>query len=339
MTAPNLKEPFEVMCDTSDYAVGAVLGQRKGKLIHPIYYASRTLVEAQLNYTTTEKELLAVVFAFEKFRAYLIGKKRKDVEPWFADMANYVASGILPSDLKRQQLKRFTHTTSFTTGMILICTNFMRHFPPSNGNLYILLAVDYVSKWVEAIACAKYIKNKVSTAYHLHINSQAEVSNREIKRILDKAVHLNIKDWSDKLDDALWAYRTPYKTPIRTSPYKLVFGKTCHLPLELKQKAFWAVKRLNMYLSAAEEARKFQLLELYEFRREAYENAKVYKEKTKLKSRWSGPFTVVKVYPYGVITVKEDDNEMEFTVNGQRLKHYWGGEVVRKIDSDQLRLA
>ena len=73
--APDWTLPFELMCDASDHAVGAVLGQRRGKLIHPIYYASRTLTEAQLNYTTTEKELLAVVFAFDKFRSYLVGTK------------------------------------------------------------------------------------------------------------------------------------------------------------------------------------------------------------------------------------------------------------------------
>ncbi|CAA7032058.1 unnamed protein product [Microthlaspi erraticum] len=72
---PNWELPFEIMCDASDYAVGAVLGQRKDKKLHVIYYASRTLDEAQCKYATTEKELLAIVFAFEKFRSYLVGSK------------------------------------------------------------------------------------------------------------------------------------------------------------------------------------------------------------------------------------------------------------------------
>ena len=67
--------PFEIMCDASDYAIGAVLGQRKDNCLHVIYYASRKLSEAQLNYTTTEKEILAVVFAVDKFRSYLLGSK------------------------------------------------------------------------------------------------------------------------------------------------------------------------------------------------------------------------------------------------------------------------
>ncbi|KAK9002723.1 hypothetical protein V6N11_060306 [Hibiscus sabdariffa] len=72
---PDWTLPFELMCDASDYAVGAVLGQRRGKIFHPIYYASKTLNEAQINYTTTEKELLSIIFAFDKFRSYIIGTK------------------------------------------------------------------------------------------------------------------------------------------------------------------------------------------------------------------------------------------------------------------------
>ncbi|CAL9019112.1 unnamed protein product, partial [Prunus brigantina] len=73
--APDWSLPFEIMCDASDFAIGAVLGQKKNKLPHVIHYASRTLNDAQLNYSTTEKELLAVVFALEKFRSYLVGSK------------------------------------------------------------------------------------------------------------------------------------------------------------------------------------------------------------------------------------------------------------------------
>nr|GFB18866.1 reverse transcriptase domain-containing protein [Tanacetum cinerariifolium] len=150
-------------------------------------------------------------------------------------------------------------------------------FPSSRGNKYILVAVDYLSKWVEAKALptndarvvCKFLKSlfarfgapraiisdrgthfcndqfkkvmrkygvthRLFTAYHPQTSGQVEVTNHGLKRILDRTIGQNRASWSDKLDDALWAFRTAYKTPIGCTPYKLVYGKACHLPIELE---------------------------------------------------------------------------------------------------------
>nr|GEW35247.1 reverse transcriptase domain-containing protein [Tanacetum cinerariifolium] len=201
------------------------------------------------------------------------------------------------------------------------------------------------------------VTHRLSTAYHPQTSGQVKVSNRGLKRILERTIGENRAFWSDNLDDALWAFRTAYKTPIGCTPYKIVYGKTCHLLIELEHKAYWALKQANFDLSVAGYHRKVQLNELNELCNHAYENSLIYKEKTKrihdskiknrvfnvgdrvlffksrlkifsgkLKTRWSGPFTIAKVFPYGMVELSQA-NGPNFKVNGHRVKHYFGGDV------------
>nr|GEU34140.1 reverse transcriptase domain-containing protein [Tanacetum cinerariifolium] len=265
LIAPDSDMPFELMCDASDFAVGAVLGQRQDKHFRPIHYASKTITEAESNYTTTEKEMLAVEFTFkvidtkgaenlsadhlsrlknphqnvldpkeinESFplkTLNLVSTRGNQGTPWFADFANYHARNFVVNGMSSQQKKD----------------------------------VYQARKPLKFLRLATMDPPRVT---------MAQITQPR------RAVRENRASWPDKLDDALWAFQTAYKTPIGCTPYKLVYGKVCHLLIELEHKAYWALKHANFDLKTAGDHRKVHINEL---RDQAYENSLIYKEKTK----------------------------------------------------------
>ncbi|GKC10505.1 reverse transcriptase domain-containing protein, partial [Tanacetum coccineum] len=218
--------------------------------------------------------------------------------------------------------------------------DFMGPFPSSRGNKYILVVFDYLSKWVEAKALptndARVVVKFLKSLFAQFRTPHTIISDRGTHFCNDQFVKVMLK--YGVTHRALWDFRTAVKTPIGCTPYKLVYGKTCHLPIEHEHKAYWALKHYNFNLKTAGHHQKVQMNELNELRDQAYENSLIYIEKTKkihdskiknrvfnvgdrvllfnsrlkifsgkLKTRWTRPFTVAQVFPYGVVELSQTD--------------------------------
>nr|GEZ78457.1 reverse transcriptase domain-containing protein [Tanacetum cinerariifolium] len=350
LITPDWDMPCELMCDANNFAIGEVLGQRQDKHFMPIHYASKTMTEAESNYTITEKEMLAVVYAFEKFWSYLIMNKsivytdHSALKYLFAkkdSKARFLRWVLL--------LQEFTFKVIDTKGAENLAADHLsrRENPHQNSSEGVYQARKPLK--FSRLATMDLPKDLVKN-YDVY-QRQGKISQRD-------EMPQNSIQVCEIFD--VWAY----KTPIGCTPYKLVYGKACHLPIELEHKAYWALKHANFDLKTAGDHRKVQINELNELHNQAYENSLIYKEKTKrlhdskikdrvfniddrvllfntqlkifsgkLKSRWSGPFTIFHVYPYGTVNLSQP-NGPNFKVNGHRLKHYFGEDVPKVVVLD-----
>nr|GEZ99177.1 DNA-directed DNA polymerase [Tanacetum cinerariifolium] len=329
-------------------------------------YLFRTCVDQIIRRCVAGKEAINILNACHSgsteghYRASYTGKKVFDSGFYWPSIYKDAFELVKRCDSCQRQGK-VSQKDEMPQNFIQICEifdvwgiDFMGPFPSSKGNKYILVAAIISDRRTHfcndqfSRVMAKYgVTHRQSTAYHPQTSGQVEVTNHRLKRILKRTVGENRASWSDKLEDTLWAFRIAYKTSIGCTPYRLVYGKACHLPLELEHKAYWALKHTNFNLKTVGDHRKLQLNELNELRDQAYENSRIYKERTKklhddkiknrifnvgdqifsgkLKSRWSGPFTISEIYPYRSAKLIHPDG-CNFKVNCHRLKHYHGGD-------------
>ncbi|GJU10741.1 reverse transcriptase domain-containing protein [Tanacetum coccineum] len=288
--SPDWNVPFELMCDASDFVVGAVLGQQIDGKFKSIYYASKTLNNAQEHYTTTEKELLAVFFSFDKFRQYLVLSKivvytdhfalkylfsKQDAkprlirlanpdlgtfteeeiidefpdehvmilkaelnndEPWYADYVNYFVGKIVPPNWTPEKRKKgvLLGTKSMKSWCIVILEQL--------GDIIVRRLLEGKSMNLDSIGLDLYKMLKIcdEDPWHAKIREHitgTEWTNRAIQRILERLVGYNPKNWSEKLDDALWAFRTAYKTPTGCTPFRLVLMEKLSPNLKIEHKS------------------------------------------------------------------------------------------------------
>nr|GEU48388.1 reverse transcriptase domain-containing protein [Tanacetum cinerariifolium]GEU48391.1 reverse transcriptase domain-containing protein [Tanacetum cinerariifolium] len=351
LVVPDWNLPFELMRDASDFAIDhsalkyllskqdakprlirwVLLLQELDIIIYDKKGQENLAADHLSRLENPHKDVFENKEINENFPLETLGKISSGSTSWFADFANFllmISSKLVMNDPPRA---------------IMVPISSPRKTPRAIINDR---GTHFCNDKFAKVTFKYEVTHRLATAYHPQTSRQVEVSNR---------------------DDALWDFRTDYKTPIGCTPYKLVYGKSCHSPIKLEHKAYWALKHVNFDLKITSDHRKLQLNELNELnelRDQAYENSLIYKEKTKkfhnskiknrifnvgdrvllfnsrlkifsekLKTRWSGPFTIIKVFPYGTVELSQPDGP-NFKVNGHRVKHYFEGDVPQLIVPD-----
>ncbi|GJW43743.1 putative ribonuclease H-like domain-containing protein [Tanacetum coccineum] len=306
--ALNWNLDFELMCDDSNYVVGAILGQWVDKKFHPIYYASKTMNDAKKHYNITEKELLAIVYAFDNFRSYLIISKtvvytdhlalkylfsKQDAKPrlirWVLLLQEFT---IEIKDKKGSENLAADHLSRLENPELEeLDEDAIRDSFPDEHLMVINIKEAETDPW----RCV-FGKELHEILEHCHTGLTkghygADITARKvfesgfywptIFKDFTMTVNENRKEWAEKLDDALWEFRITYKAPIGSTLFRIVYRKACHMPLKIEHKAYWALKKINLDLEAAGKHRFLQLNQLDELRTKAYEHSQAYKERTK----------------------------------------------------------
>nr|GEY13604.1 reverse transcriptase domain-containing protein [Tanacetum cinerariifolium] len=364
---PDWDMPFELMCDASDFAIGAVLGQRQEKCFRPIHYASKTMTEAKSNYTTTEKEMLVVVYAFEKLWSYLIMNKSIVYTDHFA--LKYL---FAKKDSKARLLhwvlllQEFTFKVSDTKGAENLAADHLSRLENPHQNVLDPKEINE-SFPLETL-------NLFSTRGYSSTPWFTNLANYHAGNFVVKGMSGNHGPnyTAKKVFDSGFYWPTIY----RDAQYLVKNYDVCQRQGKISQRdempqnsiqvceIFDVWEHANFDLQTTDDHRKAQLNELNELRDQAYENSLIYKEKTKrlhdskiknsvfnigdrvllfnsrlkifsgkMKSRWSGPFTISHVFPYGTVELSQPDGP-NYKVNDHRLKHYFGEDVPKMVVHD-----